>query len=114
MNTTHTPHHVGPLLFELAQMISQLPNSTAYRRDDLPAPGTLLRLTPREREVLALMARGRSNAGIAAELVLSDSAVAKHINAVFTKLDIPPHHAHNRRVLAILAYLHAESPTTLR
>lgn len=68
------------------------------------------RMTPREREVLALMAQGRSNTGIADTLVLSRSAVAKHINAIFTKLDIPPAGRDNRRVLAVLAYLRTSAP----
>ncbi|MDZ5077740.1 response regulator transcription factor [Nesterenkonia sp. HG001] len=64
-------------------------------------------LTIREREVLGLMAEGRSNAGIAAALHLSDSAVSKHINAIFTTLDIPPASTDNRRVLAVLRHLSA-------
>ncbi|MGA4540603.1 response regulator [Uniformispora flossi] len=63
------------------------------------------RLTPREREVLELMAGGRSNSGIATELVLSESAVAKHINSIFTKLDLPRADADHRRVLAVLRFL---------
>jgi DNA-binding NarL/FixJ family response regulator len=63
------------------------------------------RLTPREREVLALMAEGRSNAAIAADLVITDSAVAKHINAIFAKLDLPPAEGDHRRVLAVLRFL---------
>ncbi|MFF9207498.1 MULTISPECIES: LuxR C-terminal-related transcriptional regulator [unclassified Streptomyces] len=63
------------------------------------------RLTPREREVLELMAGGRSNSGIAAELVVSESAVAKHINSIFTKLDLPKADADHRRVLAVLRFL---------
>ena len=63
------------------------------------------RLTPREREVLALMAEGRSNAAIAETLVITDSAVAKHINSIFTKLDLPPDEADHRRVLAVLRFL---------
>ncbi|MFF7050803.1 response regulator [Streptomyces griseorubiginosus] len=63
------------------------------------------RLTPREREVLELMAGGRSNSGIAAELVVSESAVAKHINSIFTKLDLPRADADHRRVLAVLRFL---------
>jgi DNA-binding NarL/FixJ family response regulator len=65
------------------------------------------RLSPREREVLALMAQGRSNAEIAAELVLSDAAVNKHVRAVFTKLDLPADASGHRRVLAVLAWLRA-------
>ncbi|HEV7710356.1 MAG TPA: response regulator transcription factor [Asanoa sp.] len=67
----------------------------------------LRRLTAREREVLAAMAAGRSNAAIAERLFLSDSAVAKHIASIFTKLDLPQSDDSNRRVLAVLAYLNA-------
>ncbi len=63
------------------------------------------RLTPREREVLALMAEGRSNAAIAAALFVSEKAVAKHTNSIFTKLDLPIAIDDNRRVLAVLAWL---------
>ena len=63
------------------------------------------RLTPREREVLELMAEGRSNAAIAQRLFLSESAVAKHTAAIFTKLDLAVSDDDNRRVLAVLAYL---------
>ena len=65
----------------------------------------LARLSPREREVLALMAQGRSNAEIAETLVVSDAAVAKHIGGIMTKLDLPPEAEGHRRVLAVLAYL---------
>lgn len=68
-------------------------------------------LTAREREVLGLMAQGRSNAGIAGALHLSDSAVSKHINAIFTTLDIPPASTDNRRVLAVLKHLSAGTTT---
>jgi DNA-binding NarL/FixJ family response regulator len=65
-------------------------------------------LTPREREVLGLMAEGRSNAGIAAALVVSESAVAKHINSIFTKLDLTEAaDSDHRRVLAVLRFLRA-------
>ena len=63
------------------------------------------RLTPREREVLAMMAEGRSNVGIATALLMSESAVAKHIGSVFAKLAIPPTDGDNRRVLAVLQFL---------
>ena len=62
-------------------------------------------LTPREREVLALMAEGRSNAAIAAALVVGSGAVEKHINNIFTKLGLEPGERDHRRVLAVLRYL---------
>jgi len=68
---------------------------------------SLRRLTPREREVLALMAEGRTNAGIATRLVVTEKAVSKHINNIFNKLDLYPGGDDNRRVLAVLAYLNA-------
>ena len=63
------------------------------------------RVTRREREVLALMAEGRSNTAIAQTLVISDSAVAKHINNIFMKLELPPTDSDHRRVLAVLQFL---------
>ena len=63
------------------------------------------RLSPREREVLALMAEGRSNAAIAGALYVTEKAVAKHTNNIFTKLDLPLAPDDNRRVLAVLAWL---------
>jgi DNA-binding NarL/FixJ family response regulator len=62
-------------------------------------------LTQREREVLGLMAEGRSNAAIARMLVVTDGAVEKHVKNIFTKLDLPPDEEQHRRVLAVLAYL---------
>ena len=62
-------------------------------------------LTPREREVLGLMAEGRSNAAIAAELVVTERAVEKHVTSIFTKLDLTPAAEDHRRVLAVLRYL---------
>jgi DNA-binding NarL/FixJ family response regulator len=72
----------------------------ARRRDE-----PLERLTPREREVLGLMAEGRSNAAIAQRLVVTEKAVAKHINSIFTKLDLPVDDDDHRRVRAVLAWL---------
>jgi DNA-binding NarL/FixJ family response regulator len=71
------------------------------RRDPLE------RLTAREREVLALIAEGKSNGAIARELVVSEAAVGKHIGGILTKLDLPPAEETHRRVLAVLAYLRA-------
>lgn len=70
--------------------------------------GALARLTPRERDVLAGMAEGRSNAGIAAQLVVGEGAVEKHVTSIFTKLDL--HHAdgQHRRVQAVLTYLRGD------
>jgi DNA-binding NarL/FixJ family response regulator len=73
----------------------------ARRRRDDP----LRQLTPREREVLGLMAEGRSNTAIAKALVVSDGAVEKHVRNIFTKLTLPPDDEQHRRVLAVLAYL---------
>ena len=67
----------------------------------------LERLTPREREVLALMAEGWSNSAIARTLVVSEAAVAKHIGSILAKLDLPPTEDDHRRVRAVLAYLRA-------
>jgi DNA-binding NarL/FixJ family response regulator len=64
-------------------------------------------LTAREREVLGEMAEGRSNAAVAAKLFITEKAVSKHINNIFTKLGLPPSDDDNRRVLAVLAYLNA-------
>ncbi|MEV0641045.1 response regulator transcription factor [Streptomyces sp. NPDC050619] len=67
----------------------------------------LARLTPREREVLALIAEGKSNGAIARALVVSEAAVGKHIGSILTKLDLPPADDVHRRVLAVLAFLRA-------
>src|SRR6266478_971267 len=80
------------------EVVSQLFRASRRR-------GGLATLTPRERQVLALMAEGRSNAGIAAELVVSGGAVEKHVASIFTKLGLPPGESDNRRVLAVLRYL---------
>ena len=84
------------------QVVAQL----LLRRDSDP----LDRLTPRERDVLGLMAEGRSNAGIAEALTVSESAVAKHINNIFAKLDLPVIDTGHRRVLAVLRFLGASQP----
>ena len=82
------------------QVMSQL--LAGQRRDS-----ALAALTARERELLALMAEGHSNTAIAERLVVSASAVEKHIGNVFAKLGLPPDDAQHRRVLAVLAYLQA-------
>ncbi|MFF0362819.1 response regulator [Streptomyces fungicidicus] len=71
------------------------------RRDPLE------RLSPREREVLALMAEGRSNGAIARALVVSEAAVGKHVGGILAKLDLPPADETHRRVMAVLAFLRA-------
>ncbi len=70
--------------------------------------GPLERLTPREREVIGLMAEGRSNAGIAQALVLTTGAVEKHVQSILSKLDLPQSSTDHRRVLAVLTYLQTE------
>ncbi|MEY9876171.1 DNA-binding NarL/FixJ family response regulator [Streptacidiphilus sp. MAP12-33] len=72
-----------------------------------PARGTIDGLSPREREVLGLMAQGRSNAAIAAQLVVTERAVEKHVANIFLKLDLPVSAADHRRVLAVLRHLGA-------
>lgn len=80
------------------QVIQQL---LSRRSRDEPMGG----LTPREREVIELMAQGRSNAAIAAQLVVTERAIAKHTSNIFGKLGLAPSDDDNRRVLAVLAYL---------
>lgn len=82
------------------EVVSQLVMGRA--KDD-----AMRRLTAREREVLALMAEGRSNAAIAGTLVVSEKAVSKHIANIFMKLGLPPSDDDNRRVMAVLAFLNA-------
>ncbi|WDZ86408.1 response regulator transcription factor [Micromonospora cathayae] len=65
----------------------------------------LLGLSPREHEVLALMAQGRSNAAIAARMFVTEKTVSKHSNSIFAKLGLKPSEDDNRRILAVLAYL---------
>jgi len=82
------------------EVVSQL--LVRRRRDD-----PLKELTPREREVLALMAEGRSNVNIGRTLVIADGSVEKHVRNIFSKLMLPPDLEQNRRVLAVLTYLSA-------
>ena len=83
------------------------PDVVARLLDRRSGGGPVDRLTPREREVLALVAEGRSNAAVASALVVSEKAVSKHIANILQKLDLPPSDDDNRRVLAVLAYLDA-------
>jgi DNA-binding NarL/FixJ family response regulator len=80
------------------EVVTQL-LSRSRRRDPLE------RLTPRETEVLGLMAEGRSNTAIAAALVVTEGAVEKHVSSIFAKLDLPPTEHDHRRVLAVLRWL---------
>ncbi|CAN5736213.1 response regulator transcription factor [soil metagenome] len=80
------------------EVVAQL-LARARRQDPLE------RLSPREREVLALMAEGRSNPAIARALVVSDKAVEKHVGNIFMKLDLPPANDDHRRVLAVLQWM---------
>ena len=80
------------------EVVTQLMGSS--RRTD-----TLAGLSTREREVLALMAEGRTNSAIAHSLVISEGAVEKHVANIFSKLDLPAKPADHRRVLAVLRYL---------
>ena len=82
------------------QVVSQL--LRRHRQDD-----PLDEITEREREVLSLMAEGRSNHAVAAQLVISERAVEKHVTSIFSKLGLPPTEDDHRRVLAVLTFLRA-------
>ena len=83
------------------QVVSQM--LTKGRRADDP----LNLLTPREREVMELVAEGRSNKGIGERLVITERAVQKHVTSIFMKLDLPQSDDDHRRILAVLAYIRA-------
>jgi DNA-binding NarL/FixJ family response regulator len=87
-----------------AEVVSRL--VTPARTDD-----PLADLTPREREVLALMAEGRTNAGIAKRLWLTEKTVETHVRSILGKLDLPPGTDNHRRVLAVVTYLRTAPPT---
>ena len=112
------PHGVGYLLKDRVADVAEFLDALARVADggsalDPEVVAQLLarsrhplgELTPREREVLALMAEGRSNAAIAEVLVVGGGAVEKHINNIFTKLGLAPADRDHRRVLAVLRYL---------
>ena len=86
---------------------SEVVSELFRNRDGVADDGALAALTPREREVIALMAEGRTNAAIARELVVTGGAVEKHISSIFAKLDLPATDDDHRRVLAVLTYLRA-------
>ena len=96
VRTLHTVRHGGTAL-DPEVVRSMMGRSAAVRPLD--------RLTPREREVLALMAEGHSNTVIAQRLVVTEKAVAKHINSILAKLSLPPSATTSRRVAAVLTYL---------
>jgi DNA-binding NarL/FixJ family response regulator len=83
------------------QVVSQLLTKGRGAND------TLVSLTPREHEVLTLVAEGRSNKGIGERLVITERAVQKHVTSIFMKLDLPPSDDDHRRILAVLAYVHS-------
>lgn len=87
------------------EVVAQLLARRGHGGDGSP----LGELTGREREVLALMAEGRSNTAIAARLVVTEGAVEKHVSNIFRKLDLPPSTGDHRRVLAVLHYLEDRS-----
>ncbi|MEV4074291.1 LuxR C-terminal-related transcriptional regulator [Nonomuraea fuscirosea] len=103
---TPVPFAPGALVIRQQSLITTLIDlfeQTWIRAREVTEPGQ--RLTPREREVLALIAEGRSNSAVARALSISEAAVGKHVASVFTKLDLPASEDDNRRVLAVLAYL---------
>jgi DNA-binding NarL/FixJ family response regulator len=83
------------------EVVSELVRNRSGRGDD----GALAALTPREREVLELMAEGRTNAAIARHMVVTSGAVEKHVTNIFGKLDLPATDDDHRRVLAVLTFL---------
>jgi DNA-binding NarL/FixJ family response regulator len=97
---------------EVAEFVSAVAEVTAGRTvldpevvRRLLARSPVAALTPREREVLALVAEGRSNGAVARRLVVTEAAVAKHVNAILAKLNLPPAPDDHRRVLAVLTFL---------
>jgi DNA-binding NarL/FixJ family response regulator len=86
---------------------SEVVSALLRARNPRDGEGELAGLSPREREVLGLMAEGRTNAAIARELVVTASAVEKHVSSIFSKLDLAASNDDHRRVLAVLTFLRA-------
>jgi DNA-binding NarL/FixJ family response regulator len=103
--------HVGQFVDAVRQVAAggtvMDPDVIAQLLESRSAAQPLGALTAREREVLGLIAEGRSNAAIASRLFVTEKAVSKHINNIFSKLGMPPSDDDNRRVLAVLTYLRA-------
>ncbi|MFD1540958.1 helix-turn-helix transcriptional regulator [Nonomuraea guangzhouensis] len=106
LRITPVPYSPGALVIRQQSLISTLIDlfeQTWTRAREVTEP--VHRLTPREREVLTLIAEGRTNGAVARALSVSEAAVNKHVASVFTKLELPASEDDNRRVLAVLAYL---------
>jgi DNA-binding NarL/FixJ family response regulator len=99
---SESTERTGYLLKDRVADVDTFTDAVRRRRED-----PLEALTAREREVLGLMAEGRSNAAIAEALVVTERAVEKHVTSIFSKLDLTPTVEDHRRVLAVLAYLRA-------
>src|SRR3954467_14105745 len=88
------------------------PEVVARLLDSARDEGPLATLTVREREVLELVAEGRSNSAIGERLAVTERAVKKHVTSIFAKLELPPDEDDNRRILAVLAYLRPDRADT--
>jgi DNA-binding CsgD family transcriptional regulator len=100
--------NTGPNLEQLREVLGVAARDVRFRALSMGASrrtDTLAGLSGREREVLALMAEGRTNSAIAASLVISEGAAEKHVANIFSKLDLPATSSDHRRVLAVLRYL---------
>jgi DNA-binding NarL/FixJ family response regulator len=98
------------LVTSLHRLAGAAEPDTAGRLTAAPPDSILSRLSPRERDVLALMAQGLGNSAIAAELFISDGGVHKHIRNIFAKLGLAPDDRADRRVTAVLRYLRETAP----
>jgi DNA-binding NarL/FixJ family response regulator len=90
---------------QLGRFFERLAAERAARESEVSRRATLDALSDRETEVLALMAEGLSNTAIAERLGITEGSVEKHVTSIFSKLDLPTASEHNRRVLAVVAYL---------